>query len=152
MQDLGNNCRRTPARRQPPVLFEVPDEPLDAVALAVELPFVIRRVGSAFPARYHRLDALQHEVAPDPVAVVCAIAEQGFWLTCHQRSQPINRGGLVRLARRQHHAQWQAVCVGAQVQLGAVAAARAAERVGPAPPFAPAAQRCARIVVLSMLW
>jgi len=60
-------------------------------------------------------------------------------------------GLLVALARGQHERHRPAPPVAADVQLAAEAAARAAQRLTEPPPFAPAAQRCARTLVPSTM-
>jgi hypothetical protein len=57
----------------------------------------------------------------------------------------------VGLAGGDYDADGQTLGVGASVDLGGQAAARAAERVGLGPPFPPAAQWCARTMVESII-
>ena len=57
----------------------------------------------------------------------------------------------MRLALAQHHSDGQPYSVATEVDLGAEPAPRTAEGVTLNPPFSPAAQRCARTMVLSII-
>ena len=57
----------------------------------------------------------------------------------------------MRLACTQHRADGEAVSVAAEMDLGGEAASRAPQRRVLKPPLSPAAQRCARTVVLSII-
>ena len=57
----------------------------------------------------------------------------------------------MRLARRQDDADRQALTVGAKVDFGREATKRAAKTLVLSPPFAPSAQWCAPMVVLSII-
>src|SRR4051794_7544985 len=67
--------------------------------------------------------------------------------------QPLEGGGLVALARGQHHRHRLAAALRAEVDLRREAAPAPAQRLGRwVPPFAPAACWCARITVPSTKW
>src|SRR3712207_2164581 len=65
--------------------------------------------------------------------------------------QLAERSLLVAMPRRQHKRHRPAAAVAPDVQLAAEPAAAAAQRLAEPPPFAPAAQRCARTLVPSII-
>ena len=58
---------------------------------------------------------------------------------------------IVGLARRDQQAKWPALGIGVDMELGREATARTAKALAISPPFPPAAQWCARMVVLSII-
>src|SRR5580704_12533725 len=84
-------------------------------------------------------------------AVVALVTEQLVRITVDLLHQGREGSDIVRLPRRNHDADRQALGVGACVDLGREAAARTAERVALGPPFPPAAQWCARMMVASII-
>jgi hypothetical protein len=63
--------------------------------------------------------------------------------------QRLEMRAVAGLAAGQAKAQWIAIPVGLEVDLGREAAARAAQRLAALPPFAPAAETWARTIVES---
>ena len=80
------------------------------------------------------------DVAANGFAVVALVAEHLFRVAVDFLHQGRKGGDIVGLTRRDHDADWQALGVGARVDLGGEAAARTAERIALVPPFPPAAQ------------
>lgn len=74
------------------------------------------------------------------LAVVALVTEHLVRITVDLLHQSREGGDVMRLSRRNHDADRQAIGVGARVDLGREAAARTAERVALGPPFPPAAQ------------
>jgi hypothetical protein len=74
------------------------------------------------------------------LAVVALVTEHLVGITVDLLHQGREGGDIVRLPRRNHDADRQALRVGAGVDLGREAATRTAERVALGPPFPPAAQ------------
>ena len=66
--------------------------------------------------------------------------------------QDLEIAAVAGLAAGQMEGQWQPVEIGFQVDLGGKPAARAAEGLALLPPFAPAAETCARTTVESTIW
>ena len=73
-------------------------------------------------------------------AVVALVTEHLFGVTVDFLHQGRKGSDIVRLPRRNHDTDRQALGVGAGVDLGREAAARTTERVALCPPFPPAAQ------------
>jgi len=74
------------------------------------------------------------------LAVVAPVTEHLFRIALDLLHQGRKRGDVVCLPGRNHNADWQALGVGAGVDFGREAAARATERVALGPPLPPAAQ------------
>lgn len=143
-----------------PVLLEAVDQPFDPVALAV---------GGAVEADAAARFGLEAgddgpnpsatQVGPDRPARVALVADDtggpaaGSAAAGPLDAAPLQQRGdlrrLVALARGQDEADRLAAALGAEVELGREAAAGAAEGLGAAPFFAPAALWCARTVVPS---
>jgi hypothetical protein len=89
---------------------------------------------------------------PVRLAGVAFVADGGAGMNVRPE---VEQDGKVRsvaaLAAGQIEGDRMAVEVGLQVDLGREAAARAAERLAALPPFAPAAETCARTTVLSSI-
>ena len=79
-------------------------------------------------------------VIADGFAVVGLVTEHLFRIALDLLHQGRKRGDVVCLPGRNHNADWQALGVGAGVDFGREAAARATERVALSPPLPPAAQ------------
>jgi hypothetical protein len=132
-------------------VLEAVDEPLDTVAHGVD-----RVVDGmldqpvAFGWDFRSAAASAHIVA-DRIAVIATIAEQNVGIAVAFGHQVGIGGAVVGLAGRQNHADGQALAVGAKVDFGREATARAAKTLVLNPPFAPAAQWCARTMVLSII-
>src|SRR6516162_1051033 len=91
------------------------------------------------------------QVLADRIAVIALVGEHGAGITVALLHQLVIGGDIMCLALAQHRADGKPRGVAAEVDLGGEAAARAAERLVLNPPFSPAAQRCARTVVLSII-
>jgi hypothetical protein len=84
------------------------------------------------------------------LAVVSFVSHGDAWVDVWSDvEQGFELGAVAGLARGQVEVEWMAVEIGLEVDLGREAAARASERLTVLPPFAPAAEACARAVVLS---
>ena len=87
-----------------------------------------------------RLPATVADIPSDGIAVVAAVGEQDARVAVAFIYQLGIGRAVVRLARRQRQADRQAISVGAQMDLGRKATARAPKTLAVSPPFAPAAQ------------
>ena len=76
----------------------------------------------------------------DGFAVVALVTKHLFGIAVDLLHQGRKSDDIVRLPRRNHDTDRQALGVGAGVDLGREAAARTTERVALCPPFPPAAQ------------
>ena len=79
-------------------------------------------------------------ILADGIAVVAAVSEQDARVAVTLIHQFGVGGAVVRLAQRQRQADRQAMAVGAQVDFGREATARASKTLTVSPSFAPAAQ------------
>jgi len=99
--------------------------------------------------RDQRLAAALFDVVADGIAVEAAVAEHLLGIVVNLLHQGRVGGHVVRLTGGDHDGDGQAFGVAAGVDLSGEAAARAAEGVPLNPPFPPAAQWCARMMVAS---
>ena len=134
--------------------LELADQLLDAGAGPVER---LREEGRPVPGRGldrdRRADAALTGRRPVGLAVVAFVAHRGagrdVWPEVEQDHKP---GAVARFAPGRMEGERQAVEVDLEVDLGREAAPRAAERLAGLPPFAPAAETCARTTVESNIW
>jgi len=99
--------------------------------------------------RDHRLDAALCE----PISQACCIVSSVGQQSARQagRSQELSGAGqIVSVAGCDEKREWAPQIVGQRVDFGRPPAPRAADRVTEGPPFAPAAERCALMCVLSI--
>ena len=99
----------------------------------------------------HRFDASSGDLIADGIGIVAAIGKKGcdpILDHAEQRSEALH---IVRLARRQTERDRSSNLVRQGMNLGRPSAARAPDRMGILPPFAPLAERCALMEVLSAL-
>ena len=132
----------------PPVLQPAP-HPLDEVAGAV----CVSVIGDRFAARRgggdHGFRAALSEKVSQMVGVVSAVGDQPPDRAC--RAHEVARhADVVGVAGREQQHAGPACVVRQPVELRGPPAARAANALGEIPPFAPAAERCARTCVLSI--
>ena len=80
------------------------------------------------------------DLLADGRTVVALVAEHLLGIVINFVHQCRKGGDIVGLARRDHDADRQALCIGAGIDLGREAAARTAERIALGAPFPPAAQ------------
>ena len=121
-------------------MLELVEEALDEVALFVQLGVVGPGVDAVALGRDHWLGAPGNDVGEQLVGIVGLVGQDvlGF----EALDQLAGSDQVVFLARTAQKARWLAACVGGDVDLGAQAAARAAQTLGIRPPFlrrAPAA-------------
>src|SRR5918993_2507514 len=120
-----------------PELFQLGEGVLDQVAPAVHVAVEVEAAFAAGFGRDHRRGAAGIEVRPDPVHIERLVAEQG--VETQTLDQRRHADGVVPLAGQQHEAHQIAERVDQGDDLGGQAAARAADRLVPGPPFAPLA-------------
>ena len=137
------------ARGDPAEVFDLVEEALDKVALAVEFGVDRALDLAASLGRDMRLGAVAGDHLDDGLGVVAAV---GDGVSC--RCEPVEQrwdAGLVRgLAGADQEAQRQAASVNHGVDLGAQSATRTANGVIRAPLFPPAACWCARTIEVSI--
>lgn len=131
--------------------LELPDGLLDAGPAAVES---FREEGRAVLGgaldRDDRADAAGARSGAIGLAVVALVADGGAWRDLRAEiEQDGEVTAVAGLAWRQVEGDGQTVEVGLEMDLGREAPARAAEGLTVLPPFAPAAETCARAVVES---
>ena len=118
---------------------EAVDTALDPIAQGIDRP-PDAVLDTAVPfGGYLRLGTTVADVLADGICVVAAIGEQDAGVAVAFFHQLGIGGAVVRLARRQRQADRQAIGVGAEVDLGREATARASKTLAMSPPFAPAA-------------
>lgn len=139
------------AGSDPAAVFQSADEALDAGAQGVEPPADGVLHLAAALGRDFRLGAAVAGILPEGVAVVCLVAEQHAGVAVTLGHEIVVGGEIMCLAGGQDDGNGKPVSIGAQVDLGREAAARTAKSLGLSPPLAPAAQWCARTMVLSII-
>ena len=87
----------------------------------------------------------------DGIAVVALVAQHDRRIGVALSHQVVESCAVVGLARGQQKRDWKTLSVGPGVDFGRKATARAAKSLVLSPPFAPAAQWCARMTVLSTI-
>ena len=87
----------------------------------------------------------------DGVAVVAFVGQHEVRVGVILGHQIIESGAVMGFSRCQQERDWKTLSVGPGVDLGRKATARAAKSLIFGPPFAPAAQWCARMTVLSTI-
>ena len=95
--------------------------------------------------------AARADVRSDRVAVVAAIGQQHLGIDVVLGDQVGIGGAVLRFAGRQKETDRKTLSVGPKVDFGRKPAARAAKSLVLSPPLAPAAQWCARTIVLSII-
>ena len=97
----------------------------------------------------HRLYSALRQPIPQAVGVIGPVSEQSSG--CRDCRQQIARSRqIMAIARCDQKGDRAATILGQRVDFCRAAAARAADRVVEVPPFAPAAERCALMCVLSI--
>ncbi len=132
-------------------MFELAEEALDEVALAIE-----RLAETGFPlagglCRDVGGCALVLDQRPDAVGIIGLVGEQDGART-EMVEQAICNLSVMRLASGQSEPDRESLCVDDDVDLGRKAAPAATETRIWTPLFAVAACWCARIEVLSIIW
>jgi len=130
-------------------MLDLVDEALDAVAQAVGVR-VVGDLGRAPPQRWdHGVDLGLGEMCSEAIVVVALVGDQA------DEREPVDQGEglgrLVHLSCRQDQPKRMAEGIDGDVDLGAQAAARAADGLTLRPPCAPAACWCARTMVASIM-
>lgn len=100
--------------------------------------------------RYDGFAAICSQVVSDVVCIIGFVAEKARGCG-DARQQATSTPDIVNLAARQHQGVEPAELVAQRMDFGGGTAARAADRLFLRPPFAPAADRCARTAVLSTM-
>ena len=132
-------------------VLQAVDAALDAVTQGVDRPpDAVLDAPVAFGGDL-RLAGAVADILADRIAVVAAVGEQDARVAVTLIHQLGIGRAVVRFARRQGQADRQAMGVGAEVDFGREATARAPKTLAMSPPFAPAAQWCARTMVLSIM-
>ena len=99
---------------------------------------------------YDDLGALGLDGGADGVAVVASIGDQLGKAAARRLDQRRCHDHVAGVAGRNQEDAWSAVLVGQPVDLAGAAATRSAEALREGPPFAPAAERCALMLVESI--
>lgn len=131
--------------------LEMTEHALDAVTLLVEGAVVDDRLFAVRAARDDGVDPASAQVLADGIGVISLVAEQGGRLGLGQRDQRVVRLAVGGLPAGQMKGEWSPAGIGDAVNLTAEPAPRAAKSLSMSPPFTPAADTWARMVVLSML-
>ena len=98
-------------------------------------------VAAVAPCGDHSLDAGSDDLLADGIGVIAAVGEERFDPIADHPEQRCKALNVVRLAGRQHEAEWEASGIASCVKLGAEAASRSAKRLGLLSPlFMPTAQ------------
>jgi len=106
-----------------------------------------------FAARDNRRDAARTRRRPVGLAVISLVRDRDSRAYVGADiKRRLELCAVADLAARQMEVERIAVEIGLEVDFGRETAARAAERLILLPPFAPAAETCARAVVLSKNW
>ena len=137
------------AGEDPPAVLDEAEQDLDLVALAVEVPVGRALIEAAGSGRDHRQGATGRDGLEDRVRVVGLVGDHRFGRQAVAQGQGLRRVAL--LPGGQAEGQRAAEGVRGGVQLGRVAATRAAERLLACALFAPAAQAWARTTVLASI-
>jgi hypothetical protein len=131
--------------------FELADRLLDARARPIErLRKESRPVLLIGLVRNHRGDATLARRRTVALSGVSLVAHRGTGRDVRSKiKQGLELRAVARLTAREVEGQRQAIEVDLEVNFGREAAARAPERLAVLPPFAPAAETCARTTVES---
>ncbi len=131
--------------------LEMTEHALDAVALLVESAVVDDRLLAVRAARDDGVDPASAQIVAGGIGVVPFAAEQGGRLGFGQRDQRVVGLAVGGLPAGQMEGERSPAGIGDAVNLTAEPAPRAAKSLSMSPPFTPAADTWARMVVLSML-
>jgi hypothetical protein len=131
--------------------LEVADHALDAVALAVEAFAVADHYLAVRFGRDDRLDATLLEVIADCIGIVGFVGKQCARRLLRQVDQRVVCLAVRRFARREVESNGPTSGITETMNFTGEPAPRAAKSSLMNPPFPPAAETCARTVVLSML-
>jgi hypothetical protein len=132
-------------------VFEAVDEPLDAIAHGVDCAVEGVLDQSIALGWDFRPAITGSNVVADRIAIIAAIAEQNIRIAVALSHQVAIGSAVVSFAGRQNDADGKALAVGTKMDFGRKATARAAKTLVLSPPLAPAAQWCARMMVLSII-
>ena len=131
--------------------LQMPEHALDAVAFLVEDAIVDDRCLAVRAARDDGIDPAPAQIVADGIGVVPFVAQQGGRLDLRQRDQRVVRLAVGGLPTGQMESERSPAGIGDAVNLTGKPAPRAAKSLSMSPPFTPAADTWARMVVLSML-
>ena len=132
-----------------PILQSV-EGALDDVAVLVSDGIERARIAGACLGRNDRLTALQGEEIVHVGSTIGFVTDQPS-RGQHQSQEGAGTNNIVHVAGGQQHRVEPTDGIAERVDFGGPPAARAADRLILLPPFAPAAERCARTVVLSTI-
>lgn len=131
--------------------LKVPEDTLDAVALAIEALVI---ADGLFPVRLRwddGLDAAALEIGADSIGVVGFVGQQRLGLVLWQIDQIVIGFAVRRFAGREVEGDGATSSITETMNFTGEPAPRAAKSSSMNPPFPPAAETWARTVVLSML-
>lgn len=127
------------ACRQPAAVLEFREAPLDEISERVDVA-VDGRLDFPVPARWNDgLGAASREVFADRIAVVALVGDQDFGFGARLVHDGAVACEVGDFTARECDGDGQPDAVGSQMDLGRVAATRAAKILALSPPFAPAA-------------
>ena len=131
--------------------LQVPEHAFDAVAFLVKDAVVDDRRLAVRAARDDGVDPASAQVVADGIGVVSFVAQQGGRFDFGKRNQRVVRLAVSGLTACQMEGERSPAGIGDTVNLTAEPAPRAAKSLSMSPPFTPAADTWARMMVLSML-
>ena len=131
--------------------LEMPEDTLDAVALAIEALAVTDRDLAVRLWRDDRLDAAAVEIGPDRIGIIGLVGEQRTGLPFGQIDQRLIGLAVCRFSGREVKGDRSASGITETMNLTGEPAPRAAKSSSMNPPFPPAAETWARIEVESIL-
>lgn len=120
------------ARRNPTIVLDSSEKPLNFVALLVQLSIMRAGFFSALPARNHSCGLQRRDLSHEGVTVIALVAEHGFDLRALPRAecallyQRRSLGDLMALARRDGEGQRIAQRVGDDIDFSGKPASAAA--------------------------
>lgn len=130
-------------------VFEAAEEAFDPVALLVGDSVVCVRVLAGRVGRDDRLAAVLGKPVAQGSCIIGTVGEQAVGRS-GDGQQIARTAQIVGIARRQHQSARPPQLVGQRVNLGGTSASGSADSLRQRPPFAPAAERCALMCMLSI--
>lgn len=132
-------------------VFQLVEAALDLIAQCVDVVVDGELDLAVPPHRDDRCDATDLHCRPDFIGIVSAIGKKNFRLRPFGVKQGQSAGVIGSLAGSNVDGYGQACAVGAEMNFGRKPTSRAPQTLFRSPPFAPAAQWCARMTVLSII-
>ena len=130
--------------------LEMPERPLDAVALTVKPLVVTDRRGAVRSWRDDDANASLLEVVADRIGIIGPVGDEGSWRPLRQLDQRVVAFAVRRFAGREVEGDRAASGITETMNFTGEPAPRAAKSSLMNPPFPPAAETWARTVVLSI--